>query len=625
MLRKLLLILTIFALHTACKNPDNGEEVDTTSTEYTVTFNSNHADVTGYKLANPESITVSANSTVGSLPTAPTRVHHDFVKWTMNPDGSGGNFTTATTVNANITVYAQWTPKGITPPDTYTINIHLTGNVSGDSASVSPNLGEAGDTITINYTLANDKTNNKLVFSGTTAAIAQVNAAGTGTRTYIVNGSDANGSGVITINAAFSHTNSTPVNPGEYRNLFVEMLGKSQQEVNTKVQNAFNRLFVNGAADQIIYYEVAPDMAYILDVNNNDVRSEGMSYGMMMCVQMDDKDRFDRLWKWAYTYMYNDRTVKIDNVRGYFSWQCNTNGTRKDPGIASDGEAYFITALLFASNRWGDGSGIYEYGRKAREILFDMINRTNGVLDNYSASTMFNLQHKLPLFTTNGAGVGGQAGHTDPSYVLPAFYEIWAIEIEEGTQYHDIFNGLIGSTTVGEIHGAAANAQFWRDAATAGRAFFQATTNATTGLGPDYANFDGTPRSGQHADFRHDAWRIAMNIGMDYSWWGKDPWQVTFANRIQSFFNSKGVSSYGQLWTLGGNLLNEANAGDHSGGLAACNAVASLAATETTISTAFVQNLWDVPMLGGQYRYYDGCLYMLGLLHVSGNFKIYSR
>jgi len=49
-------------------------------------------------------------------------------------------------------------------------------------------------------------------------------------------------------------------------------------------------------------------MGYMEDTGNNDARTEGMSYGMMMCVQMDMKEEFDKLWKWAYTYMYKQRT-----------------------------------------------------------------------------------------------------------------------------------------------------------------------------------------------------------------------------------------------------------------------------------------------------------------------------
>lgn len=42
-------------------------------------------------------------------------------------------------------------------------------------------------------------------------------------------------------------------------------------------------------------------MAYIEDTGNNDARTEGMSYGMMLCVQLDMKEEFDRIWKWAKT------------------------------------------------------------------------------------------------------------------------------------------------------------------------------------------------------------------------------------------------------------------------------------------------------------------------------------
>jgi uncharacterized repeat protein (TIGR02543 family) len=396
---------------------------------------------------------------------------------------------------------------------------------------------------------------------------------------------------------------------GTYRNLFKEF-GKTDAEIDAKVQAAWNQLFVSTDDTRRIYYPVGNDMAYILDSGNNDVRSEGMSYGMMMAVQMNDQDKFDKLWKWAHTYMYNDRTVKTDDVRGYFSWQCNINGTKKDRGPAPDGEFYFVTALLFASTRWGDGSGINEYGRKARHILYDMIHRDEGGLDNWQCHSMFNTSNHLPVFST----MGNSASHTDPSYILPAFYDIWAIEIENGTQYHNIWpNGSAG---------AAVDAQFYRDAATAGREFFHTTVNTTTGLGPDYANFDGTPTGGQHADFRNDAWRIALNIGMDYAWWANDPWQITQSDRIQTFFHSKGVDSYGALWTLPGVLLNDKDAGAHSPGLVACNAVASLVASQA-LTWDFIEDFWNISTTTGQWRYYDGCLYMMGLLHVSGKFKAY--
>jgi hypothetical protein len=54
----------------------------------------------------------------------------------------------------------------------------------------------------------------------------------------------------------------------------------------------------------------------------------------------------------------------------------------------------------------------------------------------------------------------------------------------------------------------------------------------------------------------------------------------------------------------------------------ATNAVAALAA-DRAIGEPFVQELWDLKVPTGTYRYYDGLLMMLALLQVSGNFRIY--
>jgi oligosaccharide reducing-end xylanase len=53
------------------------------------------------------------------------------------------------------------------------------------------------------------------------------------------------------------------------------------------------------------------------------------------------------------------------------------------------------------------------------------------------------------------------------------------------------------------------------------------------------------------------------------------------------------------------------------------NAVAALASTDE-IKRAFVKELWDIPVPDGIYRYYDGLLYMLAMMQVSGNFRIYT-
>jgi hypothetical protein len=92
----------------------------------------------------------------------------------------------------------------------FTITINKTGGGNGDSVTVSPESGKAGDEVTISYTVASTSTNNRLTFSGTSATITNVYAAGSGTRKYTIAKEDATNGG-ITINAAFTHNTEQPV------------------------------------------------------------------------------------------------------------------------------------------------------------------------------------------------------------------------------------------------------------------------------------------------------------------------------------------------------------------------------------------------------------------------------
>ena len=371
----------------------------------------------------------------------------------------------------------------------------------------------------------------------------------------------------------------------EYRNLFDEYLGASDAEIQAKIDSAWNQLFYGKDDSERVYYPVGEDMAYIEDIGNGDVRSEGMSYGMMIAVQLDKKEEFDRLWKWAKTYMYQSNGP----FHGYFAWHCTSDGQQLDANPASDGEEWFVTALLFASARWGDGEGIFDYGAMAQQILDTMLHKEDTKSD--LATNMFNMENKQVVFVPI---VGRVSSFTDPSYHLPAYYELWARAADQ-------------------------DGEFWMQAAQTSRDYFRKAAHPQTGLMPDYANFDGTSYgSDDHKDFRFDAWRTLSNVAVDYAWFAADPWQVEQSNRVLDFLASQGIDSYPNQFALGGTPLSS----DHSTGLVSMAAVAALAA-EPEKGKPFVQALWDTPIPSGKWRYYDGMLYMLGLLHVSGNFKIY--
>ena len=387
---------------------------------------------------------------------------------------------------------------------------------------------------------------------------------------------------------------------GHYRNLFREA-GHSQRAIDAKINAAFQQLFHGNPATQTVYYSAGRNadgpLAYITDVAHHDVRTEGMSYGMMISVQLNKKAEFDALWNWAKTYMY------ISNPKhpayGYFSWSCKTNGEPNSETPAPDGEEYFVMSLYFASARWGNGTGIYNYKAQADAVLTNM--RHHPVMSGptkfgpRTIGSMVSEKYKMIRFVPGM----DRGDFTDPSYHLPAFYELWA------------------------RWGPKPDRAFWAQAATESREFFQKTTNPHTSLAPDYADFDGTPHgtpwNKMAANFSFDAWRTASNWSVDWSWWGKDDGERVLSDRIQTFFVSQGLDHYGDEYTLDGQQL-EAR---HSTGLVSTNAVASLAATKPQ-AKLFVKALWDAPIPSGEQRYYDGMLYMMSLMHCGGEFRIWT-
>lgn len=379
-----------------------------------------------------------------------------------------------------------------------------------------------------------------------------------------------------------------------YRNLFAE-LGYKQKDIDKKLKSVFESVFYG---PDKVYFEVGDSMAYISDIKNHDVRTEGMSYGLMIAVQFDRKDIFDRLWRWGKKYMQHQEGP----LKGYFAWSCKTDGTRNAQGPASDGELYYVTSLIFASNRWGNSTGI-NYLAEAQNIL-DCSMQKIGM---ERVAPLINLEHQLITFTPDPFG----GRFTDPSYHVPAFYEVWARWAEDG------------------------RSEFWRACARKSREYLHKSIHPVTGLNPDYNNYDGTLLGSKRVigdAFRFDSWRVPMNIALDYSWACADrKWQQEYGNKIQNFFYSQGIDSFVDQYNVDGTTVTELlGAGGykklrHSLGLVATTAAVSLVCTHDK-SREFVDRLWNVkhvPYDDGYFdAYYDGLLRLFAFMHLSGNYRI---
>ena len=371
-------------------------------------------------------------------------------------------------------------------------------------------------------------------------------------------------------------------NTGEYRNLFKEF-GYEENVIEQKLEDAYQTIFY-GPEEERFYHEIGDDMAYFEDTGNHEARTAGMSYGMMMCVQRDWKKEFDKLWNFSKTYMWMEKGVNS----GYFAWSVQPDGTKNSYGPAPDGEEYFAMALFFASNRWGDGEGIYNYSKEARAILKECVHKgENGTKGN----PMWEPGNKLIKFIPN-------CDFSDPSYHLPHFYELFALWANSEDQ------------------------EFWKQATQASREYLKTTCHPVTGLAPEYAHYDGSPVRRDHRErYYSDAYRVPANIGLDYAWFAADEWERDNADKLQRFFCETVQGQIDMVYEIDGTIINEKAL--HPVAIIATNATASLAAHDTPYQKECVDLFWNTPLRRGDRRYYDNCLYLFALLALSGNYRIW--
>lgn len=381
----------------------------------------------------------------------------------------------------------------------------------------------------------------------------------------------------------------------EYRNIFGE-IGISEEKIESRLGELVQTFFYDET--ERLYHPVGEDMAYIEDTGNHDARTEGMSYGMMMCVQLDRKEEFDRLWKWAKTYMWLDSGEN----EGYFAWSCAVDGTKNAYGPAPDGEEYFAMALFFASHRWGDGEGIFAYEKEAKEILRACLHKGE---HGRAGEPMWNRDNHQILFVPG-------CPFTDPSYHLPHFYDLfakWACQEDQ---------------------------EFWKEAAKASRQYLASACHPETGMSAEYAHFDGSPvyeefAWGQHGYFYSDAYRTAANIGLDYSWNAIDVGQRAAVQRLQYFLGVTNRENPYMTYKIDGTIVDEQAL--HPVGMLATTAQASLAIPErldgTVLSESaqlareWVERFFREPLRQGERRYYDNCLYLFAYLALSGKYRIW--
>lgn len=237
--------------------------------------------------------------------------------------------------------------------------------------------------------------------------------------------------------------------------------------------------------------------------SENDTVSEGIGYGMVVLVYMENttnntKAQFDGL----YTYYKNH----LDGA-GLMNWQipyCDSGGS------ATDADEDVAMALLAAEWQWGNATGTFNYGAEASTIIGRI------------------LASEITAANDIRPGDGWDGGNI--SYFAPYQYRMFATKTGV-TRWN-----LVAQRTYQTIVNYYYNSPL--------------TTNAAlgikTGLQPNWCNYDGTPWSPGAWAMRADTWwwdaiRHAWRQGYDYVLYGTSNNQLAYNNsaRLSYFFKTK--------------------------------------------------------------------------------------
>jgi endo-1,4-beta-D-glucanase Y len=224
--------------------------------------------------------------------------------------------------------------------------------------------------------------------------------------------------------------------------------------------------------------------------DGNDTVSEGISYGMLFSVYMNDKATFDALWKYEQKHL---------NTNGLMHWKIASNGSTTGMNSATDADEDIAFALVMADKQWGG------YTTTATNMI-----NTVAAKD----------------FGADGTIKGGDMYvAVNPSYIAPAFYRAFAAYVTDATQK------ARWMTILDKNYEILASVQ-----------------NATSGLVPDWSAGPAT-----NTNYGYDATRTPFRVALDYCWNG-DTRAKTFSDKIGAFFAGIGAANIVDGYNVNGTV-----------------------------------------------------------------------
>jgi endo-1,4-beta-D-glucanase Y len=320
------------------------------------------------------------------------------------------------------------------------------------------------------------------------------------------------------------------------------------------------------------------------EIDNGATVSEGVAYGMLIAVYMNDKTLFDGLWG----YWQDNKTAGT-----LMTWKIPGGS-----GSATDADEDAAFALLMAAKQWPTG----DYATAASTMIKDIWN------SDIDATT------KLPKGGSNYTS----PNPTNPSYFAPAYYKEFA-KVDSGHDWDGVVTACYNALNSGI-----------GSAVTSGLVPAWCASNCTT-VGTNGADTDGM--------YQYDSHRVPWRVGVD-ACWNSEPKATTYLNKVVKFFAdasaTAGLSSlYDVYTTTGGKGTGAAN---NSMSIIGCAGVGAMAVGSASLRDRAYQFLLEGAYTANPtfktgatssgstvkvgYSYYNATVGMLMLLTMTGNFYV---
>ncbi len=323
----------------------------------------------------------------------------------------------------------------------------------------------------------------------------------------------------------------------------------------------------------------------------NSTVSEGIGYGMLMAVYMNDQSLFDDLWQYEQKHL---------GQYGLMDWNISADGsgpTSGGTGPATDADEDMTFALAMADKQWVTSATL---NKKYLDIA-------KGMMTAVWNNEIYDYKYLKPWPTADSSTI-------NLSYFAPAYYKLFAkIDTANTTNWTNTVD------TMYQVLNASLNST---------------NGNANNGLVPAWCDSSGKPNGGAFGpgqtaptNYQYDSCRTPFRIGLDWCWNGETRAQAYVAKTSQ-FFSGITVAKMVDGYDLNGNPHAQWQTGA-SAQIQSCAFIgpAGVGAMSSSSYQSFVNDAYGVlitgkALVGGTY--YDDSWMVMSLLMMTANFLDYT-